>query len=46
MCPNPNGFLDTVISLFSYKIVDNKEVLCTASNAGIYYWSDKVLKFT
>jgi hypothetical protein len=25
MCPIPNGFRDRAISLYSYKIVDNKD---------------------
>jgi hypothetical protein len=42
MCPIPNGFRDRVISLYSSKIVDKKEILRTVSNAGIYCSSDKV----
>jgi hypothetical protein len=29
MCPIPNGFRDRAISLYSYKIVDKKEILRT-----------------
>jgi hypothetical protein len=32
MCPNTNGFGDRVISLYSSKIVDKKEILRTVSN--------------
>jgi hypothetical protein len=42
MCPIPNGFGDRVISLYSSKTVDKKEILRTVSNTGIYYSSDKV----
>jgi hypothetical protein len=42
MCPNPNVFRDTAISLYSSKIVDKKEILLTLSNTGIYCSSDKV----
>jgi hypothetical protein len=42
MCPIPNGFRDTAISLYISKIVDKKEVLRTVSNTGIYCSSDKV----
>jgi hypothetical protein len=42
MCPIPNGFRNTAISLYSYKIVDKKKILCTVSNTGIYSSSDKV----
>jgi hypothetical protein len=35
MCPIPNGFRDTAISLYSSKFVDKKEILRTVSNAGI-----------
>jgi predicted transport protein len=42
MCHSPNGFRDTAISLYSSKIVDNKEILCTVSNTGIYCSGDKV----
>jgi hypothetical protein len=43
MCPISNGFLDRAISLYRSKIVDNKEILPTVSNTGIYYSSDKVV---
>jgi hypothetical protein len=42
MCPIPKGFRDTDISLYSFKIVDKKEILLTVSNTGIYCSSDKV----
>jgi hypothetical protein len=42
MCPIPNGFRDTVVSLYSSKIIDKKEILRTVSNTGIYCSSDKV----
>jgi hypothetical protein len=42
MCPIPNRFLETGISLYSSKIVDKKEMLLIVSNAGIYCSSDKV----
>jgi hypothetical protein len=42
MCPIPNGFRATAISLYSYKIVDKREILRTVSNTGIYCLSDKV----
>jgi hypothetical protein len=42
MCPIPNGFRDRVISLYSSKIVDKKDILRTVSNTGIYCSSDKV----
>jgi hypothetical protein len=42
MCPISNGFRDGVISLYSSKIVDNKEILRTVSNTGNYCLSDKV----
>jgi hypothetical protein len=35
-------FRDRAISLYSSKIVDNKEILRTVSNTGIYCSSDKV----
>jgi hypothetical protein len=40
MCPIPNGFRDS--SLYSSKIVDKKEILCTVSNTGIDCSSDEV----
>jgi hypothetical protein len=42
MCPIPNGFRDTTISLHSSKIVNKKEILRTVSNTGFYCSSDKV----
>jgi hypothetical protein len=40
--PIPNGFRATVISLFSSKTVDKKDILRTVANTGIYCSSDKV----
>jgi hypothetical protein len=42
MCPIPNGFRDTAISLYSSKIVDKKAILRTVSNTGIHHLSEKV----
>jgi hypothetical protein len=42
MCPIPNGFQDTAISLYSSKIVDKKQILRTVPNTNTYYSSDKV----
>jgi hypothetical protein len=42
MCPIPSGFGDEVISLYSSKIVDKKEILRTVSNTGIHCSSDEV----
>jgi hypothetical protein len=42
MCPIPNSFRDRAISLYSPKIIDNKEILRTVSNTGIYCSSDQV----
>jgi hypothetical protein len=42
VCRIPNGFRDRAISQYSYKIVDEKEILCTISNTGIYCSSDTV----
>jgi hypothetical protein len=42
MGPIPNGFRDTTLSLYSFKIVDTKEILRTVSNSGIYCSTDKV----
>jgi hypothetical protein len=42
ICPTPNGFRDTAISLYSSKIVDKEEMLRTVSNTGIYCSRDKV----
>jgi predicted transport protein len=41
MCPIPKGFRDRAISLYISKIVDNKDILRTASNIGIYCSGDK-----
>jgi hypothetical protein len=41
MCPIPNGFRDTAISLYSSKTVDKKEILRTVSNTVIYCSSNK-----
>jgi hypothetical protein len=40
MCPIPNGFRDTAISLYSSKTVDKKEILLTVSNTDIHCSSD------
>jgi hypothetical protein len=42
MCPIPNGFRDRVISLYSSKIVDKKEILRTVANTGVYCSTDEV----
>jgi hypothetical protein len=42
MSPIPNCFQDRAISLYSYKIVDKKEILRTVSNTGIYCSNDNV----
>jgi hypothetical protein len=42
MCPLIIGFRDKAISLCSSKIADNKDILSTVSNIGIYCSSDKV----
>jgi hypothetical protein len=39
MCPIPNDFRDRAMWMYSYKIVDKKEILRTVSN--IYCSSDK-----
>jgi hypothetical protein len=44
MCPIPNGFRERVISLYSSKIVDKKEILRTVSNTNTYCSSDIVGK--
>jgi hypothetical protein len=36
MCSILNGFPDRVISMYSSKTVDKKEILRTVSNTGIY----------
>jgi hypothetical protein len=46
MYPIPNGFRHKAISLLSSKIVDNKDILCTVSNPGIFCSSDKLVQFT
>jgi hypothetical protein len=42
MCPIPDGFRDTVVSLYRCRIVGKKEILRTVSNTGMYISSDKV----
>jgi hypothetical protein len=42
ICPIPKGFRDRAISLYSSKIVDEKEILRTVSSTGIYCSSGKV----
>jgi hypothetical protein len=42
MCPTPNGFRDRAITLYSSRIGDQREILRTVLNAGIYCSSDKV----
>jgi hypothetical protein len=42
MCPILNGFRGRVISLYSSKIVDRKEMLCTVCNTGTHSSSDKI----
>jgi hypothetical protein len=42
MCLIPNGFPDRVISLYSSRIDDKKEILRTVSNPGIYCSSVQV----
>jgi hypothetical protein len=42
VCPIPKCFRDRAISLYSFKIVEKKEILSTASNTRIYCSSDKV----
>jgi hypothetical protein len=42
ICPISNGFRDTAISLYSFKIIDEKDILRTVSNICIWYSSDKV----
>jgi hypothetical protein len=42
LCPIPNDFRDSDVSLYSCKIVDKKKILRTVSNTGIYSPSDKV----
>jgi hypothetical protein len=38
MCHIPNGFRNRDISLYSSKIVDNKEILHTVSSSYYYYY--------
>jgi hypothetical protein len=42
MCPIPNGFRDRAISLYSFKIVNKKEIFRIVSNTRIYCSSEKV----
>jgi hypothetical protein len=42
MCPIPNGFRDTAISLYSSNVVNKKKILRAVSNTSIYCSSDKV----
>jgi hypothetical protein len=42
MCPIPNGFRDTTISLYSSKIVRKKKILRAVSSTGICCSSDKI----
>jgi hypothetical protein len=42
MYPIPNGFRYTAVSLYSFKIVDNKEILRAVSITGIHCSSGKV----
>jgi hypothetical protein len=42
ICPIPNGFRDTAISLYSSKIVDKKEILRAVATTGIYCSRDEV----
>jgi hypothetical protein len=42
MCLIQNGFRYSVISLYSSKIFDKKEILHTVSNIGVYCSSDTV----
>jgi hypothetical protein len=42
LCPIPNGYRDTAISLYTYKIINEKEILRTVSDTGIYCSSGKV----
>jgi hypothetical protein len=46
MCPIPNGFQDRAISLYSFKIVEKKEILCTVANTSIYCSVTKLVQFT
>jgi hypothetical protein len=42
MCPIPSSLRDRVISLYSSKIVDKKELLRTVYNTSIYCSSEKI----
>jgi hypothetical protein len=42
MCPTPNRFQNSAISLYSSKIVEKKEILLTVCNTGVYCSSEKV----
>jgi hypothetical protein len=42
MCPTPIDFRDRATSLYSYKIVDKKEILHTVSNTGICSSSENI----
>jgi hypothetical protein len=42
MCPIPNGFRDSAISLYRSKFFGKREILRTVSNTGIYCSSDRV----
>jgi hypothetical protein len=46
MCPIPNGFRDTAISLYSSRIVDKKEILRTVSNTGFIVQVTKLIQFS
>jgi hypothetical protein len=42
ICPLPDVFQDTAVSVYSSKIVDNKETLCPAPSTGRYCSRDKI----
>jgi hypothetical protein len=42
MCPTPNRFQNSAISLYSSKIIEKKEILLTVCNTGVYCSSEKV----
>jgi hypothetical protein len=46
MYPIPNSLRARVISLYTFKILDKKDILHTVSNAGVYCSSDKAVQFT
>jgi hypothetical protein len=47
MCPIPKGFRDRVISLYSCKTDDKKEILRTVSNTGMFIVQvTKLVQFT